>query len=245
MITYSDDQLAVAVASSHSWRSVLRALGLRGTSAGAIRSVRRRAELLGLDYSHFTGRRWTDRALAEAVMASDSWADVYARLDLVGDATAAAVRGAALRNGLDTEHLGDRAEQAVPASHEPDLSRLRRAGPLLAAAWFELHGGAVSWPLEPCAYDLLVVTGPEVRRVQVKTTTVPAGNSWTASLSCTSSAGSVYAPDAVDDFFIVAADMSMYLIPMEAVAGRRAVHLSTYQRFRLPSLTPTAPASSC
>ena len=42
---------------------------------------------------------------------------------------------------------------------QPDADNLPRAGSFLAAAWFALAGYDVSWPLEPCAYDLLVHRG--------------------------------------------------------------------------------------
>jgi hypothetical protein len=39
--TWSDDQLKDAVATSRNWRDVMRALGLRADSAGAIRIMKR------------------------------------------------------------------------------------------------------------------------------------------------------------------------------------------------------------
>jgi hypothetical protein len=55
--TWTDAQLAHAVETSTSWRGVLRALGLKATSAYEIRIVRRHAERLKLDASHFRGKR--------------------------------------------------------------------------------------------------------------------------------------------------------------------------------------------
>ena len=52
--SYPDDALRHAVAVSRSWRGVLRELGLLATSASAMRTARRRADTLDLDYSHFT-----------------------------------------------------------------------------------------------------------------------------------------------------------------------------------------------
>src|ERR1700739_1543554 len=72
--TWSDDQLANAVKNSTSWRGVMRSLGLKATSAGQIRIVRRHAERLKLDASHFRGkRRWSDDQLREAVAECKSW----------------------------------------------------------------------------------------------------------------------------------------------------------------------------
>jgi SRSO17 transposase len=66
--TWNDDDLRHAVADSHSWRGVARALGLKGTSAGTVRALKRHAERLELDTAHFTDkRRWSDREL-RAVM---------------------------------------------------------------------------------------------------------------------------------------------------------------------------------
>ena len=61
----------------------MRELGLSATSAGAIRIVRRHATQLGLDASHFRGRRtWSDADLRNAVVTSRSWDEVLATLGL-------------------------------------------------------------------------------------------------------------------------------------------------------------------
>jgi hypothetical protein len=78
-LTWTDQQLSDAVKASANWRSVMRALGYgeRSSSAGAIRIVRRRAAQLGLDSSHFRGkRRWSDAQLRQAVTGSRSWVEV-------------------------------------------------------------------------------------------------------------------------------------------------------------------------
>ena len=81
--TWTDEQLAQAVGTSSSWRGVLRALGLRGTSATAIRIVRCHANRLGLDVSHIRGkRRWSDAELRQAVSESSTWEEVLTRLGL-------------------------------------------------------------------------------------------------------------------------------------------------------------------
>lgn len=87
---WSDDQLAVAVRASWNWRMVMRELGLKSTSAGAIRIVRRRAEQLGLDASHFRGMdnrlapkyTWSDEQLSEAVQTSPHWRGVMRALGI-------------------------------------------------------------------------------------------------------------------------------------------------------------------
>lgn len=237
MRTYSDEELTAAVAASRSWRATLHAIGLKGTSAGSKRSVQRHADRLGLDYSHFTGqRKWSDRQLAEAVAASFSWLEVAAALGLASSSSTSTMRGHARRLGLDTRHIDDK--RAAPLQEQQSKvlsrSRLRRAGALLAAAWFELAGDAVSWPLEPCRYDLIVWRNDRAERVQVKTTTNRNGGSWFASLRCTTSGRGPYDPDDIDYFFVIDGDLACYLIPIEAVAGRVGIQLSVYECYRLP-----------
>jgi hypothetical protein len=163
MRSYSDAQLTAAVTASHSWRGVLRMLGLRATSAGAMRSVQASVHL-GLDYTHFTGqRRWTDRQLVEAVRSSLTWTEVASALGLAGGSSTTTLRGHALRLGLDTSGLDHVPTCPTLAEMVPRSAHRARAGSLLAAAWFELCGCAVSWPLEPCRYDLRPKGAPHVR----------------------------------------------------------------------------------
>jgi hypothetical protein len=233
--TYSDTDLANAVESSHSWRGVLRSLGLTATSSSAIHSVRRHADLLQLEYRHFTGnRRWTDAELTEAVAASESWAGVAERLGLVADSSTA-LRGHAGRVGIDVGHL-----RPVPLRSQPPATamsaspaHLRRAGSLLAASWFTLCGYEVSWPLEPCRYDLLVRMEERIAKVQVKTATRRGGGSWVVWLSTTGARRATYGPEEIDYFFVVDRDLTYYLIPLTAVGGLHAIHLSSYAAYRV------------
>lgn len=235
--TYTDEQLTAAVAESRSWRMVLSALGLRGTSAGSKRSVQRHADRLGLDYAHFTGqRKWSDRELADAVASNFSWHEVTTALRLASTSSNSIVRGHAVRLGLDTRHLERRNAPDPLVVPSPKRANLARAGTLLAAAWFELTGSEVSWPLEPCRYDLLVTRERQIERIQVKTTTYWKAGSWQASLRCTATFRGPYDPDDIDKFFIVDGDLVSYLVPISAVAGRGAIQLSAYQSFRLPPL---------
>src|ERR1051326_5745335 len=81
--TWSDDQLTDAVVAAKNWRDVMPALGLRADSAGAIRILRRHAERLGLDTSHFRGKRiWSDAQLRHAVIDSQSWDGLLTTLGL-------------------------------------------------------------------------------------------------------------------------------------------------------------------
>jgi hypothetical protein len=206
-----------------------------------MRSVRARAERLDLDFSHFTGqRRWSDRQLANAVAAADNWHQVIVALGLTsatgGDRDA--LRAHALRLGLDTERLEVRAVPP-PASDAPvpDLLNLPRAGPLLAAAWFELVGASVTWPLEPCRFDLVAWTGEGPVRVQVKTTRTRTGSSWQATLCTHRKSTHVYSPEEIDQFFVIDGDFNFYLIPLAVVGGRKAISLSRYGAYRVQPLT--------
>ncbi|ORW00015.1 group I intron-associated PD-(D/E)XK endonuclease [Mycobacterium kyorinense] len=236
MRRYSDAQLVEAVGASHSWRGVLRALGLSATSAAAMRSVRGHTDRLGLDYSHFTGqRRWTDRQLEAAIASATSWTQVAEMLGLAGGSSTTTIRGHAVRLGLDTAHLAPPRKPQPPAGlMRPQQANLARAGPLMAAAWFELCGHAVSWPLEPCRYDLLVWMGTTAERIQIKTTTVKQGTSWTVWISNTGKERRTYDPDEIDRFFVVDGDFDYYLIPVSAVGGLTAIQLSAYRDYRLP-----------
>lgn len=237
MRTYTDTELAAALEASHSWRGVLRALGLSATSASAMRSARLHADRLGLDYSHFTGqRRWTDDQLKSAVASSTSWSQVAESLALSGGSSTTTLRGHAVRLGLDTDHLGRRRIALPDEVARPDAANVSRAGPLLAAAWFELGGQSVSWPLEPTRYDLLVWQGDAAKRVQVKTATVRTGRSWTVWLSTTGRARRPYDPDEVDQFFVIDGDLEYYLIPLAVVGGFMSIQVSAYRAYRLPQL---------
>ena len=118
-----------AVADCSNWRNVMRKLGLNASSAGAIRIVRRDVERLGLDTSHFRGKRiWTDSQLRRAVMDSLSWDELLDALGLApgsGDGRIR-VKAHAIRLGLDLSHP------------EPDY---RGPGRHFAAYLHQLHRG--------------------------------------------------------------------------------------------------------
>lgn len=124
------------------------------------------------------------------------------------------------------------------SSIRPDGRRLSRAGPLLAAAWFTLCGDDVSWPLEPCRYDLIVSSRLGVRRVQVKTTTTRAGATWKVYLSTSRQGRTTYGPNEIDDFFTIDGERNYYVIPVRLVGGLHAIHLSVYAHHRVAPLLP-------
>jgi len=90
-----------------SWRAVARALGLKGTSAGTIRVLKRHADRLDLDTAHFVGkRRWSDRQLRAVMLEATCWADVLAGLGVDDNAeTRVRIKGNAVRLGLDCAKL--------------------------------------------------------------------------------------------------------------------------------------------
>jgi hypothetical protein len=233
--SYDDEQLAAAVADSHSWRAVLRALGLAATSSAAIRSVRRNAERIGLDTTHFTGqRRWTEEQLAEAIASSKTWTEVQRKLGLSGGSSTSLLKGHAARLGIEAVHLSRTAAVLPPglAPMNARLEHLPKAGSSMAAGWLILCGYEVAWPLEPCRYDLVARRLDVFLRVQVKTTRLKNANTWIASLS-TDGGRLTYDPDEIDYFFIIDGNLEFYLIPVATVGGLHAISLSAYPQFKL------------
>jgi hypothetical protein len=173
--TWSDAQLAKAVAASRSWRGVVRELGLDVTSAGPVKAVRRQATHLCLDTSHFTGQRtWSDAKLVQVAPQVRSWSALLAALDVKSTSRAyqTRVKAHAVRLGVDLSHLDDRVwEDDYQPRPEPALANLRDAATMLAACWFSLCGFGSAIPVEPAVYDLLVSMPGGIKRVQVKTTT--------------------------------------------------------------------------
>jgi hypothetical protein len=243
--TWTDAQLRQAVADSPSWRAVARALGLKGTSAGVIRTVKRHAARLGLDTSHFTGqRRWSDQRLREAVVGSSCWADVLAGLGVIDNGeNRVRVKGHAIRLGLDCTHLKKLELPATPDDVFSEPFRpetLRTAASALAMAWFTLRGCAVALPVEPEPYDLLVTTSKGIQRVQVKTCASRNGKGyWNVGVGrrpyvLDKSAGKMpYDPDSIDLFFILLGDGSIYVIPGSVLAGRVGISAESYTPYRV------------
>lgn len=238
--------LRVAVATSRSWRGVLRHVGLTSPRQG--RRMQQACDELGIPYSHFRHHKAGDAALARVVARSRSWTEVLVGLGHAPDSGSAraSLRLRCQRLGVEVGHLG-----AAPSPDPegrlrtgPQARHLRDAGSLLVAASCTLAGHRVSWPLEPAVYDLLIDTGPGgIRRVQVKTTTTWVAGAWLCTLTRSEYAGAAggkrpvrYSSDQVDDFGIVDGDQEVYLIPFAAVAGRTAVSLRRYAAFRVPRL---------
>jgi hypothetical protein len=243
--SWNDAQLRQAVADSQSWRAVARALGLKGTSAGVIRTVKRHAARLGLDTSHFTGqRRWSDGQLRSVLLGSTCWAEVLTGLGVIDNGeNRVRVRGQAVRLGLDCTHLKKLERPATPevSFNEPMRPEmLRYAASALAMAWFSLRGCAVALPVEPQEYDLLVTTANGIQRVQVKTCASRNRHGrWNVGVGrrpyvLDKSAGKMpYDPDSLDLFFIVLGDGSIYVIPSSVLAGRVGIDAETYSPYRV------------
>lgn len=235
----TDDDLAAAVSNSSSWRSVLRELGKSSSSSSASRAARLRADTLGLDYSHFLShhaRNNYGRPRA-GLNSACSWEKAAKSPNLGSSTKKSTLKTHAVRPGINCSHLGAQVNCSDDPVALPHLSRLSRSGPLLAASWFTLTGWDVSWPLEPCRYDLIVIQGKMARRVQVKTTITRAGRTWKAYLSTTSGGRRPYFPDEVDDFFVIDGDLNLYLLPFQVVGGLLAVHLSAYEAHRVGRLS--------
>jgi hypothetical protein len=223
-------------------------LGLSGTSATAIRIAHRHANRLGLDVSHIRGRRrWSDDQLRQAVSESSTWEEVRARLGLSTDGGAPThIKANAIRLGLATSHLNRLSHlgsqpsevRAEISDRRADLKYLRVAAPTAAATWFALRGCAVSFPAEPAVYDLLVDAPGGISRVQVKTTTFSTKYGWAVGVGHHPDTHAkkgghrvAYDPDVIDLFFIIDGDLTMYLIPSRAIAGRVQVLLRTYKKY--------------
>jgi len=238
---WSDDQLRAAVGAARNWRDVMRALGLRADSAGAVRIMKRHVARLGLDTSHFRRKRsWSDAQLRRAVIDAQSWDELLTALGLAprsGDGRTR-VKAHAMRLGLDLAHLvGPVASAVGPAEAKPDLRYLRDAAPSIAASWFSLCGFNVAIPVEPAVYDLLVSTPKGIERVQVKTTTCFSKDGWTVVVGRRPySVGNrerrvPYDPELIDWFFILDGDLTIYLIPSRIIAGRVVILLHTYTKY--------------
>ncbi len=224
--------------------------GERAKSASAVRVVRRRAAELNLDWSHFRGkRRWSDAQLRQAVTESHTWEEV---ITLLGLSTASGnvqphIKSHTIRLGIDTNHLnavshvGRQPPEAEPlvSALRPEPRHLRVAAPVTAAAWFMHRGCAVSFPVEPTVYDLLADTPEGLMRVQVKSTTSYRKNEgWAVGVGHRPDTHAkkksnllAYSPDEIDLFFIIDGDLTMYLIPSRAIAGRITILLRTYRKY--------------
>lgn len=229
--TWTDEQLVKAVAEEHSWGAVARSLGMRSTSSSAL--IRRTAERLGLDASHFRGKRaWTDQELAEAIAASKTWSGTARKIGAGTDrATISSLKELACRMGVDVSHLAKRSSRTHMPVSVPDqtFANFGLEAEYLAAAWFVSRGFRVSLAASGLPYDLIIDRCGEIQRVQVKSTTAAPTASGTvvAKLSrLTPSRGAgtnrhaqCYEPTDLDLFFVLTGEGHVFLIPLRDVAG--------------------------
>lgn len=245
----SEEQLRTAVASSRSWRGVLLALGLRGSSYGP--KLRNACNALDIDYSHFRSILATDARLREVIATSTDWPTALAQLGYAkGSGTArATVRKHCNRLGLETTHLApspmSKIEPVGGREFAPRREHVRDAGPYLVLFAFNAAGLPASLAPEGVAYDVLADFGPEgVRRVQVKTGTGRDARGWRCPLSRsaydpTGHGGhriALYSSEEIDYFACVDGDFQLYLIPIAVVEGLASISLRKYEAYRLRGL---------
>jgi hypothetical protein len=247
-----------AVGGETSWRGVMRRLGFTTSRTGRV--LRQICDEHQIDYSHFRLVGPDDASIVRIIPGASSWAEALEGLGYAPDSGSAraTIRKHCQRLGVDTSHLRVPTKAAVGASmsFSPQLGRLRAAGPYLVAAALTLAGAEVSLACEGAAYDLLLdQPGGGLLRVQVKTTTRRANNTWVCKLTRSEYRhGSVgghghakYSAEDIDMFACVDGAGQIYLIPIEAVEGQRAIHVRRYQVYRLPmqlvGLTGLEPAT--
>jgi hypothetical protein len=252
----TDTELIETVASQHSWRGVLRALGLPENSSRHARLLRNRCIALGVEIGHFRGQRsWSDKQLITAAPVCSDWSELLVALGYPADSGSArnTIRGHCARIGISHSHLdGHAAENQPPIQRSPMTTHLRAAGPMLVAAFLTLEGYRVSWPLEPAPYDLLVTPASDApSRVQVKTSVNREAGTWVCSLTRHVYSAKkqwherrVYDLAEIDSFGVVDGDLGIYLIPAAVVGGLSAIHLRRYSRYRLGALPGPAELGS-
>jgi HNH endonuclease len=107
---YTDEQLALAVATSPNMRQALIALGL-SPRGGNYETVRRRITALGLDASHL--ERWkrvriaarSDQEVLDAVKSSRSYAETLKKLGMMPEASRFALKRRVQMLAIDTSHF--------------------------------------------------------------------------------------------------------------------------------------------
>lgn len=237
------EQLRAVVATSRSWRAVMRTFDLRSSAQG--RLLRRACDDLAIDYGHFAVRTWSDEQLSRALTTGRSWPEVLKALGYAEDSGSAraTVRKHAVRLGLDHGRLSRRPEpeRGAPFGREVNLDYLREAGPYLVAGACALMGFKVSWPLEPAIYDLIVDADGALLRIQVKTTTWQLEGAWACKITRREgSERAWYTKQDIDYFGVVDAEQRVYMIPVEAVEGTGTIIVRHYDGFRLGHARSTA-----
>src|SRR4051794_32108512 len=237
--------LREAVRTQRSWRGVMRELGFTGSRTGRV--LREVCDEFGIQYAHFRLVGPDDDLIARIVPAVRSWSEALEQLGYAraSGSARATVRKHCRRLDIDTSHLllPDAPGSGEKSTLEPRPECLRAAGPHIVAAALTLTGRSVSTAPEGAAYDLVVDdTEHGLRRIQVKTTTRRANDTWACQLTRSEyRRGKVgghgparYCAEEVDLFACVDGDGKIYLIPIGAVEGSMTIHLRRYDAFRLP-----------
>jgi hypothetical protein len=157
------------------------------------------------------------------------------------------IKAHTIRLGLDTNHLNRLSHKGPgPTQAPPEIAELpgRSQAPARRGSSHRRRLVRDSWlpglVIEPTVYDLLVEGPTGTSRVQVKTTTRSTRNGWTATVGHHPDTHArkglehrlvAYDPEFIDLFFIIDGDMTMYLIPSRALAGRVRVLLRTYKKY--------------
>ena len=219
---------------SRSWRGVLRQPRAQGDVRGGTprRCGARGSARAGLQPFHRPAPLDRGRA-GHAVAASRTWSQVAVSAR-ASPAARAARRSRVMRPGSvstsSTSGQRTRRPTDLLTRLRFDHDHLPRSGSMLAAAWLTLCGYEVSWPLEPCRYDLVAAQGRRGARGSRSRRLVPLGRAagWSALSDRRSPPQTAYDPDDIDYFFIIDGDLDYYLIPV--TVRRRASARSTSPR---------------
>lgn len=132
--------LAVAVADSRSWAGLMRRLGVK-SSGGRRRVLQERVRALGLDTGHFTHvsaqRKYSDEAIAEAVVGASTLREVVLRLGgKPASGTLSHIRRRIAAAGIDVHHLPglNREPTALPVTRDELAEAAARCTSMRAAA---------------------------------------------------------------------------------------------------------------
>jgi hypothetical protein len=121
----------------------------------------------------------------------------------------------------------------MPFTRQMETHHLRAAATGDAIRWFLDRGYHPSLPIDVARYDLIVESDNDLKKVQIKTTTVKSpGGRWIVDVthrlydkhaSASNASGKrrtvPYKPKDVDFFFIVTGDRSHYIIPTVSTGG--------------------------
>ena len=211
------------------------------------------------------GRRLEPKALAEAIRTSQSWAEVMRKLGYSGFSGSRYSRAKLLAKaaGLDSFHLPAvwnkralQADEVLPFSAPTSDRNIRTTAIGEAVSWFLRRGYTPSIPVEPTRYDLVVESDDDLKKIQVKTTTLRRKGLYQAEIG-----RQAYAPDIavgsnghrartpykageVDLFFIVTGYGDKYLIPLGATNQALVIALDRkYAAYRVESAQSTGGAA--